>query len=117
MTKIEEVHHVFSEALSKCNPMAFLDEVSHRKRVLICVSTCKTLVCHVKERVMLLFLDNVADLLPLLLGRINSGRIMSAGVQQYDRLLGSGFEISDHAIEVQPNCVLVVVPVLLHLQA
>src|SRR5436305_9119088 len=117
MTEIEEAHHVFSEALSKGNAMAFLDEVSHRKRILICVSACKTLVCHIKERIMLLLLDNVADLLPLLLGRINPSRIMSAGVQQYDRLLGSGFEISDHAIEVQPNRVLVVVPVLLHLQA
>jgi hypothetical protein len=117
MTKNEQAHHVFSEALSKCDTMAFLDEVSYRKRVLICVSTCKPLVCHIKERIMLLLLDNVADLLPLLLGRVNPGRIMSAGVQQYDRLLGSGFEISDHAIEVQPNCVLVVVPVLLHRQA
>lgn len=96
--------------------MAFLNEMPYGKGILVGISTGEALVCHIKEWIMLLLFYNIADLLPLLLGRIDTGRVVSAGMQQDDRLLRGSSEISNHAFEIETNGVLVVVFVLLDLQ-
>ena len=80
------------------------------------VATCKSLIGHVEERVMLLLLDDVADLPPLLLRRVNTSRIVCAGVQKNDAALRGGLEIFHHTIKVQTDGILVVVSILDDLQ-
>lgn len=96
--------------------MALLDEVADWESVLVGVSRCETLVCHVEESIMLARLDGLADLLPLLDGWVNARRVMRAGVKEEDASLGSTFNVRDHAFEIKPDCVLVVVSVLLDFQ-
>ena len=109
--------HIFGKALGQHYSVAVLDEVSHRESVFVRVTAGESLVCHVEERVMLLLFDNVGDLSPLLLGRVNAGGIVSASMQQDDGLVRRSFEIVDHPVKVQANGFLVVVSVLFHLKS
>jgi hypothetical protein len=45
---------------------------------------------HVKEGEMLLLLEDFRKLLPLFMGRVDSGGVMSAGVKEDDASLRSG---------------------------
>lgn len=97
--------------------MALLDEVSRRKRITVSVAAGKALVGHIEEGEVALLLDNVADLTPLVLGWVHTSRVVSASVQQDDAVRRSGLEVLDHALEVEANRVLVVVPVLVYFEA
>lgn len=111
-----KTHHVLGEGLRETWVVALLNEISQRKSVLVCVSGGESLVCHVKEGVMLASLDGVADLLPLLRRRINTSGVVCACVQQEDASLGCSLNICQQALEIKTNGVLVIVPVLLDLQ-
>lgn len=97
--------------------MALLDEVSHGEGILVGVTASEALVGHVEEGVVALLLDDVADLPPLLLGGVHTGGVVGAGVEQEDAALGGGLDVGDHALEVEPDRLLVVVPVLLDAEA
>lgn len=97
--------------------MALLNKVSGRKGIGISVSTGKSLVGHVEERKVALLLHDVANLAPLVLGRVDTGRVVSTGMEQDDAVVGGGPEVLDQAVKVKTNGVLVVVTVLLDLQA
>ena len=56
-------------------------------------------------------LDDASDFLPLILGRVDASRVVGAGVQEYDRLVRHLLQVLDHALEIESNRVLVVVPV------
>jgi hypothetical protein len=61
--------------------VALLDEVARSESVLVSVTAGEALVGHVEEGKVALLLDDIADLTPLLLGGVNTGRVVSASVQ------------------------------------
>ena len=85
--------HVLGERLAQGNVVALLDKVAHGKGVLVGVARGEALVGHVEEGKVVLLLDNVGDLLPLLLGRVDTGGVVGAGVKQEDAALGGGLEV------------------------
>lgn len=97
--------------------MALLDKVTGSKGIAVSVSTGETLVGHIEEGKVALLLHDVADLAPLLLRGVNTGRVVSAGVEQDDALGRSGLEVLNQTLKVQTNGVLVVVAVLVNLEA
>ena len=80
--------------------MTFRNKMSDGEGISVSITASKALVGHIKEWVMLLLLDNVADLLPLLLCGINAGRIMGACVQKYETSFRCSLEICYHTLEI-----------------
>ena len=117
MLEAADAHHVLCERLGKAGAETLLDEVTEGEGILVGVARSEALVGHVEEGVVLALLDGVGDLHPLLLSRVDTGGVVGAGVEQDNAALGHGLDVGDHAIEVQANSVLVVVPVLLDLEA
>lgn len=109
--------HVLGERLGECKAVALLDEESDWVGVLVGVTAGETLVGHVEEWVMSLLLEELADLLPLLLSRVDSGGVVGAGVEEDEGVVGGSLEIGDQTIKVEANGLFVVVFVLLDLQA
>jgi hypothetical protein len=97
--------------------VALLDEVAQSKSVGVGVAASEALVGHVEEGVVVAGLDGLTDLLPLLLGRVHTCRVVGAGVQQDDALLGHGLDVGHHALDVEADGLGVVVAVLLSLEA
>lgn len=97
--------------------MALLDKVAHGKRVLVNVARREALVRHVKEGEVARLLDGLGDLPPLLLRGVHASGVVRAGVEQEDAALGRLLDVLHHPLKVQPDGVLVVVPVLVHLEA
>lgn len=62
-------------------------------------------------------LDDLADLLPLLLGRVDPGRVVGAGVEEEDALVGRGLEVGLEVVKVEADRLLVVVRVGLYFEA
>ena len=96
--------------------MPILDKPSHGKCVFIRISTSEPLVCHIEKREVTGILHGLADLNPLLLRRVDSGRVMGAGVEEDNAALGSRLDVGEHALEVQANGLLIIVAVLLDLE-
>ena len=109
-------YHVLRKGLAQSNIVALRDEVPHGKCVLVGIPTCETLVGHVKESVVVAFLYRVADLPPLLLGRVDTGGIVCTCMEQEHAVFRGRLDIREHAVEVQPDRVLVVVPVVRHFE-
>lgn len=61
--------------------MTLLDEVSRGKSITVRVTTGKALVGHIEESEVALLLHDIANLAPLILGGINTGGVVSTGVQ------------------------------------
>lgn len=114
---IDWTYHVLGEALGEDRAETLLDEVAESKSILVSVATGKALVGHVEEGEVVALLDGVGNLLPLVLGGVNAGRVVSASMEKHDAALGHGLDVGDHSIEVEADGVLVVVAVLLDLQA
>ena len=109
--------HVLGERLSKADVVALLDEVADGEGILVGVARGEALVGHVEEGEVAGVSDSLGDLLPLLLGGINTSGVVSTGVEEEDATLRGGLDVGNHALEVEANGVLVVVPVLLDLEA
>jgi hypothetical protein len=97
--------------------VALLDEVTQSEGIRVGVAAGESLVGHVEEGVVVAGLDGLADLLPLLLGRVDAGRVVGAGVQQDDALLRHGLDVGHHALDVEADGLGVIVAVLLGLEA
>jgi hypothetical protein len=97
--------------------MALLDEVAQWEGILVRVSRCKTLVCHIEESIVTAALHSLTDLLPLLRCRVDTSRIVRASMKQESASLRGSLNIRNHALEVQANSVLIIVSVLLNLEA
>lgn len=108
--------HVLGETLAKSDVVALLDEVAGSKGILVSVTAGKALVGHVEEGEVTLLLHDIADLAPLGLGRVDTGGVVSASVEQDDAALGSGLDVGNQTLEVETNGVLVVVAVLGNLE-
>lgn len=93
--------------------MALLDKVAQGKGVLVNVARREALVRHVEEGEVAGLLDGLGDLPPLLLRGVHASGVVRAGVEQEDAPLGRLLDVLHHALKVQADGLLVVVPVLL----
>mmetsp|Transcript_15854 Transcript_15854/g.31047 ORF Transcript_15854/g.31047 Transcript_15854/m.31047 type:complete len:263 (+) Transcript_15854:448-1236(+) len=69
--------------------------------ILVKVARSKSLVSRVKPADVAFCLDSSADAFPLFLGRVNSGRVVSARVKDEDRTVGGAVDVSDHTFVVK----------------
>jgi len=97
--------------------VALLDEVTGSKGILVGVTAGEALVGHVEEGEVALLLHDIANLAPLVLGGVNTGRVVGTGVQQDDAVVGGSLDVGNQALKVQTDSVLVIVAVLLDLEA
>lgn len=97
--------------------MALLDEEADGEGILVGVTGGEALVSHVEEGEVLARLDGIADLLPLLWGRVDTSGVVCAGVEEEDATLLRSLDVGDHTLEVEANGVLVVVSVFLDLKS
>ena len=112
-----KTNHVLGETLAERDVVTLLDEVANGEGILVSVSTGEALVGHVEEGIVAVLLDNVAQGAPLLLGRVDTGGVVSASVEEDNAALGHVLDVLDHTLEVKTDGVLVVVTVLLDLEA
>jgi hypothetical protein len=108
--------HVLGEGLAQSNVVALLDEVAGSEGILVSVTAGETLVGHVEEGEVVLLLHDIADLAPLVLGRVDTSGVVGASVEQDNALLGGGLDVSDQTLEVETDGLLVVVAVLSDLE-
>ncbi|EOA06823.1 WbpN [Herbaspirillum frisingense GSF30] len=90
--------------------------LAHRPDVFV-QALGEALVGQVEEGQQTALFEHIDDLFPLRAGRIDAGRIVTAGVQQHHRALGQGIQLGQHALEVQALGLRIVVGVTLGLEA
>jgi hypothetical protein len=73
-------HTHLGEALAQRDLVALLDKVAQRVRVGVGVAGREALVGHVEEGEVVLLLDHLGDALPVLARRVDTGRVVRAGV-------------------------------------
>lgn len=104
--------HIFSERLAEGDLHAGLNKQSHGVGIPVAVTRSKALVGHVEEREQSTLLDDLANLLPLLVGGVDTGGVVSTGVQQDGGAWLGGLEIGDQAVKVEANVLGIVIAVL-----
>jgi len=72
--------HVLGETLGKTDLVTLLEEVPHSVGVLVCVTTCESLVCHIEEWEVLSLLDSLTNRMPLLLRWVDTSRVVRTSV-------------------------------------
>lgn len=77
------------ETLAESDLVALGDEVADGECITVDVSRGEALVGHVEEGEVALLLDDLGDLLPVLLGWVNTSRVVGTGMQEDNRALGS----------------------------
>lgn len=97
--------------------MAISDELTDSEGVGVRVTAGEALVGHVEEGQVTLGQADLRDLLPLLGGRVDTSRVVGAGMEKESRAGRRLLEVLNHALEVKANGVLVVVTVVLDLEA
>lgn len=96
--------------------MALLDKVTDGVGVFVRVTGREPLVRHIEERKVATILDGIGDGPPLLGGRVNTSWVVCACVEEKGAALRSILNIRDESVNVKPDCLFVVVPVLFHIQ-
>lgn len=74
--------HDLSEGLSDNHLEALVEEESETESILVEGSRSETLISCIKERVKLLSLADIGDLLPLSFGRVNTGGVVGTSVKE-----------------------------------
>jgi hypothetical protein len=110
-------YHVLGERLAKSNVVALLNKVANSESILVGVTTGEALVSHIEEGEVTLLLDNIRDLLPLLLARVNTSGVVSTSVEKEDTAVGGRLDVSNQTLKVEADGLLVIVAVLLNLKA
>ena len=108
---------VLGEGLEQHDVVGVLGEESQGVSVLLEVTGGETLVGRVEGAEVVLRLDNVEDVSPLFGGGVNTSGVVSANVQENDRVVLGVLEIFSEAVEVETLGLGVVVAVLLPLLA
>lgn len=108
---------VLGEGLGDQGAVALGNEVANGPDIALRVARGKSLVGHIEEDEVSLLLTDLRDLLPLLLGGINSSGVVSADVEQEDRASRSVINIRQHTVLIQTNGVGIVVTVRLNVKA
>jgi hypothetical protein len=80
---------------------ALLDEVTDSPSILVQIAGCETLVCAVEEGELGLALHERGNLLPLVLGRVDTCGVVCASVKQDDTAFWSLLYRLDHTLEVK----------------
>lgn len=70
------------ERLTEDDLVTLLNKVSYGKSVTDNVARCETLVSHVEQGKMLLGFEQIAQLLPLLLRRVDTSRVLGTGMEE-----------------------------------
>ena len=83
------------------NPL--LDKVPHCPRIIVQVSARKPLVCAVEERIVVLGDNYLCQFFPFVPGRIHSGGVMRACMQQYYRTRWRILQGRFETLEVESN--------------
>ena len=92
---------VLGEGLGDAQLEALIDEVADGPGVADEITGCETLVGAVEEGEVVTLAHGHGDVLPLFLGGIDTGRIMSAGMEEDDGTRRGSAQGGDHAIEVE----------------
>ena len=95
---------ILGERLGNAELKTFGDKVADSPSIMLEVAGCKTLVCAVEEGEMLLCSYCLCDFLPLILGRIYTGRIVGTSMQKNDAAFWSLLNRRTHAIKVETFC-------------
>ena len=107
--------HDLGERLGNDHIEALVKEEAEAIGILVEAAGSEALVSSVEEGVKLLALANISNLLPLGLSRVNTSRVMGAGVEKDARARLSVVEISNHALDIETLGLLVEVAVLANL--
>jgi len=94
---------VLGETLADQRWDAASDEFPDSPGIPVQITAGETLVGAVEEGVVTLLQHHVGDLTPLFPGRIDTGWIMSAGVEKKDGTIWSGGKIAEQLIEGKTN--------------
>lgn len=70
------------ERLTEDDLVTLLNKVSYGKSVTDNVARCETLVSHVEQGKMPLGFEQIAQLLPLLLRRVDTSRVLGTGMEE-----------------------------------
>lgn len=89
-----------------------LHKIPHSPRIFVQVPTRKSLVCTIKERIVLFLFHQPRNLLPLLRCRINPRRIVRTRMKEENRLLRRLIQSARESRKVQPNRLGVIVRIL-----
>ena len=90
------------------------EEETEAVSVLVEATRGEALVGGIEEWVELSALADIGNLLPLSISGVDTGRVVSAGVQKHARAGLSSVKVSDHAVDVKTLGLLVEVAVLAH---
>lgn len=111
-----EANHILGKGLTECDLVALLDEVTDGVGILVGVTGREPLVCHVEERKVAVVLDDIGDGPPLFGSRINTSWVVRACMEEEGTALRGILDVCEETVNVKPDRLLVVVPVLLHIQ-
>ena len=92
---------VLGERLSEADLMTLLHEQTNRIGVTLHISGGEALVSAIEDHSAARSLHSVRNLLPLLLGRIHSSGVVSAGMEQEGRVAGSSLDRLQDSVNVQ----------------
>lgn len=95
-----QAHH-FGEGLSDDHFSAVVDEVAEAERVFVEVAGGEAVVCGVEEGVELVLFTDFEDLFPLVFGGVDTGGVVSAGVEENSGAGGAFREIFEHAVDIE----------------
>jgi len=109
--------HDLGERLSDDHLESLIEEVTETVTILIEATTGESLVGGIEEGVEVVLLANLSNLVPLLLGRIDTSGVVSASVQEHARTSGGSLEILNHTLEVETLGLGVEVSVLSNIKA
>lgn len=102
---------VLRERLRNAEFETLLHEILDRPGVTGKIPGCETLVGGVEEGKVIALLHDGCDLFPLVLGGIDAGGVVGAGVEEDDGAGGRCLQRMEHAVEVEAFCLLVEVGV------
>lgn len=104
--------HDFGEGLSDDHLEALIEEKSKSIGIGVKASRGEALVSGIKEWEKVVPLADSGDLGPLLLGWVNTGWVVSAGVEEDGRSWGGSLKVGNHAIDIKTLGLLVEVSVV-----
>ena len=85
--------------------MALLDKIADGECITGGVTGSKALVGHVEKGEEGLLLYNIGDFLPLFRSRVDTGRVMRAGVEKNDRFLRDVLKSRRQSTYIMPVCI------------
>lgn len=95
---------IFCETLTDQHRDTTFGEFPNGPGILVQIAASETLVGAVEKGVMTLLQHHICDLIPLFLRRVNTGRIMGAGVKEKNRTVWSSGERGEELSASEADC-------------